>query len=127
MARVDRQRAERKGRRGEWLAALALLIKGYRILARRVRTPRGEVDLIARRGNLLAFVEVKARPNVEDALEAVSARAWNRISAAAELWARQRFGEVEFSWRYDVVAICPGRWPIHLRDVWRPDFAKRRG
>lgn len=111
------------GRRGERLAALALQIKGYRILARRARTPRGEIDLIAKRGRVLVFVEVKARPTVERALEAVTQRAWARISASAELWAGRQFLGDDLAWRYDVVAICPGRWPVHLKDAWRPDFA----
>ena len=123
MSRIDRQRAERRGRRGEWLAALALQLKGYRILARRVRTSRGEIDLIAQRGSLLVFIEVKARPTVEDALHAVSPRAWERISAAAELWASRRASDPALGWRYDVVAIRPWKWPRHLKEAWRPDFA----
>ncbi|MEL7453164.1 MAG: YraN family protein, partial [Pseudomonadota bacterium] len=87
---ADRQAAERRGRRGETLAALALQLKGYAILARRVRTPSGEIDLIARRGNLVAFVEVKARPDLMAALEAVTPRAQARICRTAELWMARR-------------------------------------
>lgn len=124
MARAERVAAERRGRRGEMLAALALRLKGYRILARNVRTPRGEIDIIARRGALIAFVEVKARPDAASALEAVTPRAWQRISASAELWAGRYLREPDLAWRYDVIAICPGRWPQHLREAWRPDFAQ---
>ncbi|MCI4644342.1 MAG: YraN family protein [Hyphomonadaceae bacterium] len=123
MARAERIAAERRGRRGEWLAALALQLKGYRILARRVRTPSGEIDLVARRGAIFAFIEVKARASVEDALDAVSERAWQRISAAAEIWAARHMPAGDFGWRYDLVAILPRQWPKHLRDAWRPDFA----
>lgn len=123
MTRADRLAAERRGRRGESLAAIALRLKGYSILARRVRTPMGEVDLIARRARILAFVEVKARPSLDAALNAVPEGAWRRIAAAAESWAAPRAWLGDHDWRYDLVAIVPRRWPCHIRDVWRPDFA----
>ncbi|MEM1150553.1 MAG: YraN family protein [Pseudomonadota bacterium] len=128
MTRADRIAAERRGRQAEWLAALALQCKGYRILAHRVRNAHGEVDLIARRGKTFAFIEVKARPTVTAALEAVSERSWQRISSAAETWAvRNMPMQADFGWRYDVVAVRPWKWPKHLRDVWRPDFALSGG
>ncbi|WP_144864745.1 YraN family protein, partial [Mesorhizobium sp. J18] len=68
--RERRRRAYRKGHRGEWLAALALMVKGYRIVARRYRTKLGEIDLIARRGDLIVIVEVKVRPTLASAMEA---------------------------------------------------------
>ena len=123
MARAERVAAERLGRQAEWFAALALQLKGYRILARRVRTSSGEIDLIARRGQLYAFIEVKARPSVAQALDAVSERSWQRISNAAEIWAARHMPAGDYGWRYDLVAICPWQWPKHLRDAWRPDFA----
>jgi len=127
MAGHRRRRAERWGRLAESLAALALQMKGYRILARRVRNAHGEIDLVARRGATFAFVEVKARPGVTDALEAVSETSWQRISAAAEVWAARHLpAGGDFGWRYDVIAVCPWRWPKHLRDAWRPDFALTR-
>jgi putative endonuclease len=86
-----RRGAYRRGHYGEWLAALALVAKGYRILAFRYRTKSGEIDLIARRGTLVAIVEVKARKSLSEAINAVSATAERRIEAAADLWlARQR-------------------------------------
>lgn len=128
MARTERIAAERWGRLAEVLAALALQFKGYRILARRVRNAHGEVDLIVRRGNTFAFVEVKARPTVTAALELVPERSWQRISGAAEAWAGRNMPlHGDFGWRYDLVAVCPWRWPKHLRDVWRPDFALTGG
>ncbi len=89
--RRKRRRAYRKGHRGEWLAAAALMLKGYRILARRYRTPVGEIDLIARRGSLVIIVEVKARPTLEEAMEAVGALAQRRIDAARTFgWGARR-------------------------------------
>lgn len=126
MAERARRRAERRGRTGEALAALALQIKGYRILARRVRVHQGEVDLIARRGGVLAFIEVKARPTYAEAIESVTPRAWQRISAAGEAWASCRTALLGLDWRYDIVAITPLRWPRHARDAWRQDFAATR-
>lgn len=123
MASRARIAAERRGRWGEWLAALCLQMKGYRILARRYRCPQGEIDLIARRGDTFAFIEVKARPTPRGAIEAVSQRAWQRISASAGVWAARAMPPGDWGWRYDVIAICPRRWPVHMRDAWRPDFA----
>jgi len=117
-ARLVRQRAYRKGHRGEWLAALALMLKGYRIVARRYRTPLGEIDLIARRGKLVAIVEVKARPTLAEAMEAVSYTAQRRIDAAADLWLARQPDYARLSLRYDLVAILPGRWPVHVKNIY---------
>ncbi len=117
-ARLGRRRAYRKGHRGEWLAALALTLKGYRILARRFRTPLGEIDLIAKRGNLVAIVEVKARPTLEEAMNAVGPLAQRRIDAAADLWLARRRDHARLSLRYDLIAILPGRWPVHVENIY---------
>ena len=117
-ARLGRRRAYRKGHRGEWLAALALTLKGYRILARRLRTPLGEIDLIAKRGNLVAIVEVKARPTLEEAMNAVGPLAQRRIDAAADLWLARRRDHARLSLRYDLIAILPGRWPVHVENIY---------
>lgn len=122
-SRPTRQAAERRGRSGETLAALALRLKGYRILARRVRTPLGEIDLITRRGGLLAIIEVKARPSLAEALEAVTPRAQQRIARAADAWCARRAELALLDRRFDVIAVRPWRWPVHIRDAWRPDFA----
>ena len=84
--RADRRLAERRGRRAETLAAWYLRLKGYRILARRYRTPVGEIDLIARRGRLVAFVEVKQRPSDAEGAEAITATSRRRIARAASAW-----------------------------------------
>lgn len=113
-----RRRALRKGRWSERLAVLALRLKGYRILDRNVRTPLGEIDIVARRGNLVIFAEVKARASVAEAVDAVGGGAQGRIAAAADLWlARQRDYD-RLSWRFDIVAILPWRWPVHLADAF---------
>lgn len=119
-SRLQRRTRERRGRRAEALAALWLQMKGYRILARRARTPGGEIDLIARRGKILAFVEVKARARREAALEAVAPTSQRRIENAARLWAAPRRGLDQLNWRFDLIAITPGELPHHLRDAWRP-------
>ncbi|WP_028032174.1 YraN family protein [Chelativorans sp. J32] len=119
-ARLSRLRAYRKGHRGEWIAAIALMLKGYRILARRFRTPLGEIDLIARRGDLVAIVEVKARPTLAEAMEAVSFTAQRRIDAAADLWLARQPDYARLSLRYDLVAIVPRRWPVHVKNIYAP-------
>ncbi|MEM7006924.1 MAG: YraN family protein [Pseudomonadota bacterium] len=117
---ADRRAAERRGRRSEWIAAASLQMKGYRIIARRVRTRAGEIDLISSKGGLVAFVEVKARADLNTALEAVTARTWQRVSRAAELWIAKRQDLVDYDWRFDIIAVTPGTWPYHARDAWRP-------
>lgn len=120
---AKRQIAEARGRQAERRAALWLRLKGYSILAARVKLPVGEIDLIARKGKLIAFVEVKARARQEDALGAVSVPSWQRISRAAEYWMGQRPRYADFGWRYDIIALAPGRLPSHLKDAWRPGLA----
>ena len=124
--RARRVAAESRGRRSEAIAALWLQLKGYRILARRVRLPVGEVDLIARRGNLVAFVEVKARKTRLEGETAVTPSSWRRISRAAESWMAARPKLAQLDWRFDLVVILPLKIPLHLRDRWRPDLASTR-
>lgn len=119
----ERRAAEKRGRKGETLAAWALRLKGYRILAQRVRTPVGEIDLVAEKAGIVAFVEVKARAGSAAALSAVTPAAWARISRAADYWMARRPHLGGHGWRYDLVAVVPGRWPQHLRDAWRPGLA----
>ncbi|MEP7209376.1 MAG: YraN family protein [Alphaproteobacteria bacterium] len=116
----QRRAREQAGRRAEASAALWLQVKGYRILDRRARTPHGEIDLVALRGNILAFVEVKARTRLEAALEAATPELRSRVERAAHMWAGRRRGMELRNWRFDVIAIVPGRLPHHLRDAWRP-------
>ena len=113
-----RRKAYRRGHRAELLAALYLLGKGYRILARRFKTPVGEVDLVARRGDLIVFVEVKARRTHQAALDSIGRTAQRRIEAAADWWLSQRPDAGRLSWRFDVITIVPWRRPRHFTDVW---------
>jgi len=109
-----RRRAEKRGHGGERLAALALRLKGYRILAQRYRTPLGEIDLIARRGDLVLIVEVKARGSLAAAMEAVTPTAQRRIEGAADLWLARQPDYGRLSVRFDLIAILPWRWPVHV-------------
>lgn len=113
-----RRKAFRRGHLAEYAAALYLLAKGYRILAIRFRTPCGEIDIVARRGDLVAFVEVKARRTVDDALFAVTATAGRRIRAASDIWLAGRPDAHRLSLRYDIVAVRPFRLPRHFEDAF---------
>jgi putative endonuclease len=114
---MTRRRAERGGRRAERLAALWLQLKGWKILGRRVRTPVGEVDLIARRGRTVAFVEVKARATAEEAGFALDEYRLRRVAAAAEALAH-RYARDGDDIRLDAVFIVPRRLPRHMANVW---------
>ena len=113
-----RRKAYRRGHRGEWLAALALMLKGYRILARRHRTKLGEIDLIARRGDLVLFVEVKARRTLIEAMEAIGRESERRIEGAADLWLSRQPDYGRLSMRFDMVAVLPWRWPVHVENIF---------
>jgi putative endonuclease len=117
--RSRRRAAYRRGHAGERLAALRLMLAGYRILARRYRTKVGEIDLIARRGNVVAFVEVKRRAELATGLEAVTPQARIRIRRAAELYLRRNPALAERTLRFDVIVITPWAWPRHIVDAWR--------
>ena len=106
--------AFRTGLSAEARAAAFLMAKGYRILARRFRTPYGEIDVVAKRRNLIAFIEVKARGSLDDAAYAVTPRQQQRIIAAAQAWLMTHPEHAEFELRFDVVLIAPRRLPRHL-------------
>jgi putative endonuclease len=117
-----RRAAERRGRRGESLAILMLLLKGYRILGRRVRTRVGEIDLIARSpSGILCFVEVKTREQDAAALEATRIPQQMRIGRAAELYVVQHPQLSRKGVRFDVVTVGPRSLPRHLCDAWHPE------
>lgn len=119
-ARLSRQQAEARGRRAETLAALFLQAKFYTILDRRVRLPVGEIDLIAKRGKTLAFIEVKQRPTLLQCQNAVPFQSWRRIASAAGAWASTKPHLQDCDWRYDLIAVTPRSLPKHFRDFWRP-------
>jgi putative endonuclease len=118
---VTKRRAERRGRRGELIASLILLAKGYRILGRRVRTPLGEIDLVARTpGGVICFIEVKTRDTVRAAVEALLPLQRARIVRAAETFLAQKPYLRPKAVRFDTVTVTRGRLPRHFPDAWRP-------
>ena len=119
ITKSDRQRRDATGRRAEIISAWLLRLKGYRILAQRFKTPVGEIDLIAKRASIIAFVEVKARPSAAAAMESVSARQRRRIARAALLFLQKRPDLAKLQIRFDVILVTPGKWPDHLVDAWR--------
>ena len=112
--RQDRVAAFRLGVSAESRAALFLMAKAYRILARRWKTPFGEIDIVAGRRNDLVFFEVKARDTLDDAAEAVTARSKQRIVAAAELWLAHHPQDAQRAIRFDVILMVPGKLPRHI-------------
>jgi len=111
---AQRRVAFRFGLSAESRAAALLIAKGYRILARRFRTPLGEIDIVARRRGVLVFVEVKARDSFDTAAEAIGKRQQSRIIAAAQLWLAGHPEDAMRDMRFDVVLVVPGRVPRHL-------------
>ncbi|MDX3971868.1 MAG: YraN family protein [Bradyrhizobium sp.] len=110
----ERVAAFRTGISAESRAAAYLMAKGYRILAKRYRTPHGEIDIVARRRNLIAFVEVKARASLDDAAFAVTPRQQQRIIDAAQGWLVAHPEHAEFELRFDAMLIAPKRLPRHV-------------
>ena len=113
----DRRVAEAAGRRGERIAGWWLRLKGWRILDRRVRTPAGEVDLVARKGSLVAFVEVKSRATAAELDWAIDQRRLARVAAAAEVL-MPRFAGPGDDIRVDVILLAPGARPRHIENAW---------
>jgi putative endonuclease len=116
--RAQRRKAEIWGRRAERLAKIALALKGYRILEHRCRLASGEIDLVVRRGKVIAAVEVKARTVHDD--EAISATQWQRIARTLELYLSRKPELAGLERRFDRIDVAPRRWPRHSKDVWRP-------
>lgn len=115
---MSRAEAERQGRRGERLAAWYLWLRGWRILARRARVGVGEVDIVARKGRTIAFVEVKWRGSRAALDTAIDARRLRRVAQAAVALA-PRFSGPGDAVRIDVILLAPGTWPRHLVNVWQ--------
>ncbi len=114
-----RIQAYRRGHIAEILSAIWLTCKGYRVLKRRYKSPWGEIDLIARRGSTLVFVEVKARPGTREALEAVTPRQRQRIAQAASAYLQSMPPHASCACRFDVMAYRAPCFLFHLRDAWR--------
>ncbi|HYC17977.1 MAG TPA: YraN family protein [Pseudolabrys sp.] len=112
--RAERQAAFRVGISAESRAAAFLIAKGFRILARRWRSPLGEIDIVARRRHLLVFAEVKARASLDEAAESVSERQRRRIAAAAEIWLAANPDDMIRDIRFDAILVAPGKIPRHI-------------
>ena len=118
MNRATRQSAERAGRISEYVAAIYLALKGYRLLAMRYRTRTGEIDLIGKRGGIIIFAEVKKRRSIANAADAVTFKSRRRIERAADLFMARHQEFAPCAMRYDIVAIA--NWRIaHIRQAWR--------
>ena len=115
-----KRRAYRWGLRAEAWCAWWLRLKGYRILAQRYRNQFGEIDIVARRRGVVAMIEVKARADRAAALEAVGLKQRRRIERAAAGFLAANPRLPEHTVRFDVVAVIPWRWPLHIVDAWRP-------
>src|SRR5690349_25073688 len=115
---MNRHAAEKRGRGAETLACWFLRLNGWRILARRARVPGGEVDIVARRGRTLAFVEVKTRASEEAAAMALDDWRLRRVAVAAERLA-PRYMRAGDDLRIDAIYLVPQRWPRHLPNVWQ--------
>lgn len=115
---MSRREAERRGRGAETIATWWLRLRGWRILARRARVPGGEVDIVARRGRILAFVEVKARASADAAAFSLDRYRLRRVAVAAERLAPRYMREGD-DVRIDAVFVVPRRLPLHLPDIWQ--------
>lgn len=114
-----RAQAEKRGRRGEALAVWYLRLTGWRVLARRAKTPRGEVDIVARQRKVLCFVEVKWRASADARESAVDVYRLRRVAAAAEVLAA-RHGKAGDDLRIDVLLLAPRCWPRRIVNAWQP-------
>jgi putative endonuclease len=112
-------RARRAGRRSEVLCALWLMLKGYRLLGFRLKTPLGEIDLLAQKRGVVAVIEVKRRASLDEALGAVSPLQRERLTRAARSLVARRPALAGAAIRLDLIALAPGRLPRHIRGAWR--------
>lgn len=111
---ANRQRNEKRGHRAETAALILLRLKGYRLLARRFKSHHGEIDLIMRKGQTTAFIEVKARATTDAAIASVTTYQSKRISAAAGLWMLRDAKAAAGFCRFDIVAVNAYLWPTHI-------------
>ena len=114
----ERQTAFRLGLSAESRAAAYLIVKGYRIAARRWRCPAGEIDIVARRGKLLIFVEVKARASLDDAAYSVTERTQRRVAAAASAWLADNPDDAMNDMRFDAILVAPRSLPRHIEGAF---------
>lgn len=120
---AKKRQAQRFGRWGEWLCRASLFLTGWRIVKYGFKSHRGtgagEVDLIAQRGRVLAFIEVKARPDLKTGLFAISAEQQERITKGAERFLATNPHLQDMDVRFDVMIVRPWRWPLRISDAWR--------
>ena len=116
--KARRLKALRRGYVSEYLAALSLVLRGHRILAMRYKVKAGEIDIIARKGDLVSFIEVKARATAQDSVFAVSGLTQSRIRNASLHWLQGQKDAGRLAWSYDIIAVRPWRWPEHFRDAF---------
>ncbi len=112
----ERRRRYRLGLSSETVAAVWLTLRGWRVLARRHKTPLGEIDIIAVRGRRLAFIEVKRRRTMEDAEASITSRQSKRVRRAADLWLGRNQRYLDHEIGFDVVFLLPRRWPRHIEN-----------
>ncbi len=110
--------AHRRGLLSETFAALLLRLKGYTIIARRFRTPVGEIDIVARRGKRIAFVEVKRRASHAETIEAIPSRQRRRIVRAAQYWLAAHPAFTGYDFSFDVVLVAGRAWPRHIAEAF---------
>ena len=111
---TKRRKARSFGQIAEWVALLAMVLRGYRILGRNYLAPGGEIDLIALRGSTICFVEVKARPQLENAQTAINPQKQARVARAVGFWLSQNRWARDYNKRADAIFIAPWRWPLHI-------------
>ena len=116
--KARRLKALRRGYLSEYLAALSLMLRGHRILAMRYKVKSGEIDIIARKGDLVSFIEVKARATAQDSVFAVNGLTQTRIRNASLHWLKGQKDAGRLSLSYDIIAVRPWRWPEHFRDAY---------
>lgn len=115
---TSRQKAQKYGLFAETLAAFALRLKGYKIVERNFKTKLGEIDIIARKGDLVAIVEVKARKSLQASIDGVGYQSTQRIESAADLWLAKQKDAHLISMRFDIIAVQPRKWPVHIKDAF---------
>lgn len=115
---AKRQKAQKLGIASETIAAFALRAWGYKIIERNYKTKLGEIDIIARKGDLVAIVEVKARKTLQESIDGVSYQSTKRIEDTADLWLSKQQDAHLISMRFDIVAVQPHKWPVHLKDAF---------
>jgi putative endonuclease len=118
MLPADRRRAERRGRSAELVAALFMLMKGYRPLAWRLKTSRGEIDLIVKSGRRIVFVEVKTRADIDKGLASITPFKARRMFDAARLWIGRNAHDLGADYRFDILVVSAYHWPRHIENAF---------